>query len=114
MTRSTVLTDEMWARIEPELPPSKGPMGRPMTPHRLAVEGAIFPVADRDRVAGSAGGVRAVADGVATASSRWTAPDDSCNCRLVRAHPAQLPAEPGHGLRPGGLSRVRFCRGGRY
>ena len=42
MTRSAVLTDQMWARIEPELPPLKGPMGRPMTPHRLAVEGAIF------------------------------------------------------------------------
>ena len=42
MTRSAVLTDDMWARIEPELPPLKGPMGRPMTPHRLAVEGAIF------------------------------------------------------------------------
>jgi len=42
MTRSTVLTDEMWARIEPELPPLKGPRGRPMRPHRLAVEGAIF------------------------------------------------------------------------
>jgi len=42
MTRSAVLSDEMCARIEPELPPLKGPMGRPMTPHRLAIEGAIF------------------------------------------------------------------------
>jgi len=42
MTRSAVLTDAMWARIEPVLPPVKGPMGRPMTPHRQAVEGAIY------------------------------------------------------------------------
>ena len=32
----------MWARIEPLLPPVKGAMGRPSTPHRPAVEGAIF------------------------------------------------------------------------
>jgi transposase len=32
----------MWARIEPELPPLKGLMGRPMTPHRLLVEGSIY------------------------------------------------------------------------
>jgi len=37
-----VLTDAMWARIEPVLPPVKGPMGRPVTPHRKAVEGAIY------------------------------------------------------------------------
>ena len=42
MTRSAVLTDEMWARIEPELPPAKGPMGRPMKDHRTLVEGAIY------------------------------------------------------------------------
>lgn len=42
MTRSAVLTDAMWARIEPVLPPLKGPMGRPMTSHRKAVEGAIY------------------------------------------------------------------------
>ncbi len=42
MTRSAVLTDAMWARIEPLLPALKGPMGRPMTPHRKAVEGAIY------------------------------------------------------------------------
>lgn len=32
----------MWARVEPVLPPLKGLMGRPMTPHRLLVEGAIY------------------------------------------------------------------------
>ena len=42
MTRSAVLTDEMWARIEPVLPPAKGPMGRPMKDHRVLVEGAIY------------------------------------------------------------------------
>jgi transposase len=42
MTRSAVLTDEMWARIEPVLPPAKGPMGRPMKGHRVLVEGAIY------------------------------------------------------------------------
>ncbi len=42
MTRSAVLTDEMWARIEPLLPPAKGAMGRPMRPHRAVIEGAIY------------------------------------------------------------------------
>ena len=42
MTRHAVLTDEMWARIEPVLPPAKGPMGRPMKGHRDLVEGAIY------------------------------------------------------------------------
>ena len=42
MTRSAVLSDEMWARIEPVLPPVKGPMGRPMTPHRQVIEGSIY------------------------------------------------------------------------
>ncbi len=37
MTRTGVLTDEMWARIEPLLPP-----GRSMRDHRLLVEGAIY------------------------------------------------------------------------
>lgn len=32
----------MWARIEPFMPPAKGPMGPPFRPHRLIVEGAIF------------------------------------------------------------------------
>ena len=42
MTRSAVLTDEMWSRIEPVLPPVKGRMGRPMRDHRSLVEGAIY------------------------------------------------------------------------
>lgn len=42
MTRSAVLTDEMWARIEPVLPALQGAMGRPMRPHREVIEGAIF------------------------------------------------------------------------
>ena len=42
MSRTAVLTDEMWARIEPVLPALKGPMGRPMKDHRLLVEGAIY------------------------------------------------------------------------
>ena len=41
MSRGPVLTDEMWARIEPLLPPQKGPMGPPFRPHRPVVEGAI-------------------------------------------------------------------------
>lgn len=42
MNRSVVLSDEMWARIEPVLPPVKGRMGRPMREHRSLVEGAIY------------------------------------------------------------------------
>ena len=38
----TVLDDDMWAQIEPVLPPLQGAMGRPMTDHRRAVEGAIY------------------------------------------------------------------------
>ncbi len=37
-----VLDEDMWAQIESVLPPLKGPMGRPMTDHRRAVEGAIY------------------------------------------------------------------------
>jgi transposase len=42
MSRGNVLTDEMWARIEPLMPPGKGPMGPPWAPHRQVVEGAIY------------------------------------------------------------------------
>jgi transposase len=42
MTRGEVLSDEAWARVERVLPPVKGPMGRPASPHRKLVEGAIF------------------------------------------------------------------------
>ncbi len=41
MTRSAVLTDEMWASIEPLLPPLRTG-GRSMRDHRLLVEGAIY------------------------------------------------------------------------
>jgi transposase len=42
MTRMALLSDEMWARVEPLLPPVKGAMGRPMREHRDRVEGAIY------------------------------------------------------------------------
>ncbi len=42
MSRTRVLTDEMWDRVEPLLPPVKGAMGRPMKDHRLLVEGAVY------------------------------------------------------------------------
>ena len=42
MSRTQVLTDEMWARIESLLPPLKGAMGRPMAPPRTLVEESIF------------------------------------------------------------------------
>ena len=42
MTRAAMLSDDMWARIEPLLPPVKGAMGKPMKPHRPLVEGAIY------------------------------------------------------------------------
>jgi transposase len=42
MTRTEVLSDEMWARIEPVLPALKGSMVRPMGEHRPLVEGAIY------------------------------------------------------------------------
>ena len=37
-----VLTDEQWVVIEALLPPVKGAMGRPATPHRPVVEGIIY------------------------------------------------------------------------
>jgi transposase len=37
-----VLTDGQWAVIERFLPPEKGAMGRPSTPHRAVVEGIIY------------------------------------------------------------------------
>jgi len=42
MTRTAVLSDGMWARLEAVLPPVQGARGRPSTPHRPAVEGAIY------------------------------------------------------------------------
>ena len=44
MSRTAVLTDEMWARVEPLLPPLKGPMGPSFRPHRPILEGMIFRV----------------------------------------------------------------------
>jgi transposase len=37
-----VLTDHQWTVIERLLPPVKGEMGRPATPHRPVVEGIIY------------------------------------------------------------------------
>jgi transposase len=37
-----VLTDDQWAVFERLLPPVKGLMGRPATPHRPVVEGIIY------------------------------------------------------------------------
>ena len=45
------LSDEMWARIEPSLPPVKGAMGRPMRSHRTLIEGVDLPSSNRVRVA---------------------------------------------------------------
>ena len=42
MSRTAVLSDEMWARIEPSLPLLKGAMGRPMRSHRTLIEGSIY------------------------------------------------------------------------
>jgi transposase len=42
MSRAPVLSDEVWARIEPLLPAVKGPMGPPFRPHRPVVEGVIY------------------------------------------------------------------------
>ena len=42
MSRESVLSDVVWARIEPLLPAVKGPMGPPFRPHRPVVEGVIY------------------------------------------------------------------------
>jgi len=42
MSTTAMLTEEQWARIEPLLPPLKGSMGRPFSPHRPVVEGCIY------------------------------------------------------------------------
>ncbi len=43
MSMTPMLTDEQWGgRIEPLLPPVKGPMGKPFRPHRPVVEGCIY------------------------------------------------------------------------
>lgn len=42
MTRSAVLDDVQWARIEPLLPSSDGQRGRPFRDHRQVIEGIIY------------------------------------------------------------------------
>lgn len=42
MSRNQVLTDEMWAVLEPLLPARDGVMGRRRTPDRPCVEGAVY------------------------------------------------------------------------
>ena len=42
MSRSAVLTDAQWARIEPLLPSSDGQRGRPFRDHRQVIEGIVY------------------------------------------------------------------------
>jgi len=42
MSRSALLSDAQWARIEPLMPSSHGQRGRPFRDHREVVEGIIF------------------------------------------------------------------------
>ena len=42
MSRTAVLDDQMWARIEPLLPCSDGQRGRPFREHRQVVEGIVY------------------------------------------------------------------------
>lgn len=42
MSRSAVLTDAQWARIEPLMPSSEGQRGLPFRDHRQAIEGIVF------------------------------------------------------------------------
>ena len=42
MVRTGVLTDEMWAQVEPLLPSSQGRPGRPFRDHRQVVEGVVY------------------------------------------------------------------------
>ena len=42
MTRDALLSDEVWARIEPLLPFSGGRRGRPFRDHRQVVEGIAY------------------------------------------------------------------------
>jgi transposase len=41
MGQRDVLTQELWERIEPLLPPEQGVTGRPMAPHRMVIEGIV-------------------------------------------------------------------------
>ena len=42
VSRSRVLSDEMWARIEPLMPKASAKGGRPFRDHRTAVEGIVW------------------------------------------------------------------------
>ena len=42
MSRTQILTDEQWARIEPLLPSSKGKQSRPFRDHRQVLEGIAY------------------------------------------------------------------------
>lgn len=42
MSRTAVITDAQWARIEPLMPSSEGQRGRPFNDHRLMLEGIIY------------------------------------------------------------------------
>lgn len=42
MSRTAVLSDQVWEQIEPLLPSSDGRRGRPFRPHRQVVEGIIY------------------------------------------------------------------------
>lgn len=42
MSRTCVLDDQMWTRVEPLLPCSDGQWGRPFRDHRQVVEGIVY------------------------------------------------------------------------
>ena len=42
MVRAGVLSDGMWARVEPLLPCSDGKRGRPFRDHRQVIEGVVY------------------------------------------------------------------------
>ncbi|GEP36336.1 hypothetical protein NSZ01_41040 [Nocardioides szechwanensis] len=42
MSRSAVLTDAQWARVEPLMPSSDGQRGRPFRDHRQVIEGIVY------------------------------------------------------------------------
>jgi transposase len=42
MSRSAVLDDAQWARIEPLMPSSQGQRGRPFRDHRQVIEGIVY------------------------------------------------------------------------
>jgi transposase len=42
MSRSALLTDAQWARVEPLMPSSDGQRGRPFRDHRQVIEGIVY------------------------------------------------------------------------